>query len=217
MKLLLNDQFIKLSKTERLHQIDNPIVAITGNIGGGKSTVSSFFAKSGLTVINADSLIHKIYEDPKTKRFVKEVCPEAINQDKIDFPVLRKVFFRDQAIKAKLEQYLYQEIPIYFKKQVPNNFIPIIYDVPLLFEKELHHMVDFIIVVATDEDTQLTRLLQRDQLSDEETLKAIIKQQIPNDQKRNQADLIIENTGSLKELEEQCHNAIKLLFKNKNI
>ncbi len=211
-ELNLKNDYIKLTPEKRLYNIENPIVAITGNIGGGKSTVSSFFKSEGLLVLDADQLIHRIYEDEKTIEFVKNLCPVAVINDEVDFSILRKVFFANGLIKSQLEKFLYQQLPKYFKEAIENSEVPVIYDVPLLFEKKLEDKVDYVIVISSDEESQLKRILKRDPNSDEATVKAIIAKQLPNKEKIKNADLVIENHMGLKELEEQCQKAKVLLF-----
>ena len=84
----LKHKYIRLEQQERLHQCPLPIVGLTGGIATGKSTVSKIFKEEGLWVICADDLIHQIYQEGETLSFVKGICPQSIQNEKIDFPFL---------------------------------------------------------------------------------------------------------------------------------
>ena len=165
MSKTLKMELIRLTEKERLHGVGLPIVAITGGIATGKSTVSNLFKKSGFVVINADELIHKIYQLEDTISFVNGLCPNAVKENSIDFVVLREKFFNDNSLKTQLESFLYQKLPGEFVSSIPKGTEVVFYDVPLLFEKALNDKVDQIIVVSANKETQLERLAQRDKSS----------------------------------------------------
>lgn len=84
----------------------------------------------------------------------------------------------------------------------------IILDIPLLFESNLLHMVDKTIVVYVDEETQLQRLMERNSFREDEA-RARIASQLPLRQKKEMADAVIDNNGSLSETERQVEDLIK--------
>ena len=89
----LKEEFIKLSKADRLYKVEHPVIGLTGGIATGKSTVSRFFAKEGIPVISADALVKTIYEKSDTIEFVKNNWPSSIVNNNIDFSILRKIAF----------------------------------------------------------------------------------------------------------------------------
>ncbi len=77
----------------RLYHIDIPIIGLTGGIATGKSTVSKMLIENGLPLICADSLVKEIYKDNEAKAFIRNLVPDAIINDEINFPALREHFF----------------------------------------------------------------------------------------------------------------------------
>jgi len=196
----LKNKYVSLSPKERLHQCPNPVIGLTGGIATGKSTVSQIMKDNGLWVICADDLIHKIYNETQTLEKVRQLCPDSIRDNEIDFKILRKLFFSDSKLKSELENFLYQSLPRVFKEALPQDKEQVvIYDVPLLFEKNLESSFDQIIAVITTEEIQLHRLEKRDG-DDRETHASVIKNQWPLSKKKANSDFVIENNGDLSEL-----------------
>lgn len=199
----------------RLYNCPFPIIGITGGIATGKSTVSSLIESAGNTVISADSLIHEIYEEAEVLDFLKNNCAEVLKEDVINFSLLRKKFFERKSIKESLEKLLYSFLPTYFNRKLPSKAEYIFYDVPLLFEKEMQDQFDSVCAVITSNEIQLERLLERDQNSNIRTLQSIIEAQLPLSHKANLAEYVIENNGSLEELEAKVLSLLQTLKKRR--
>jgi len=192
-----------LQVEDRLHHCPVPLIGLTGGLSSGKSSVGDFFRKQGIAVLCADTLIHKIYEEDSIKRFLEENLPHCIDGEIIDFGILRKYFFENLDFKDKLENLLYQFLPSYFIKSTPTDADFIIYEMPLLFEKNLEHKVDLIITVVTTENLQRERAIKRDLSSSRETINNILKNQLPLEEKKKRSQIVIENDGTLEELEDK--------------
>ncbi len=208
----LKKEFITKDSETRLHGVSNPLVGLTGNIACGKSTVAKMLKEKGLHVIDADQLIHKIYQRDETIEKVKALAPQALNKGKINFPRLRELFFNNSDLKNDLQNYLYAQLPTAFKKELPPEGQPIVYDVPLLFENNMQDKFDLIFTVSTTAEIQLERLKERDGESSDETLKAIIRNQLPLKQKEEGSDFIFRNEGKVQELEGQVDLALEKYF-----
>ena len=200
-ELKLNPQYIRQTRDSRLYGLDIPIIGLTGSIATGKSTVSSLFVKDGLPVIDADQLIHFIYQKEETLNFIQEIAASAIINKTIEFKILRSLFFSEPELRSKIETYLYSKLPETFIQKASEfngaNFL--IYDVPLLFEKKLESLLDLTITVFTPEEVQLERLLKRDKI-EIELAKKIIQNQLPIAEKAQKADFIIDNSQDLPHL-----------------
>lgn len=211
--LKLKSPLIKLTKKQRLYELDIPIIGLTGGIASGKSTVSKLFREQGLPVIDADALIHKIYQSKETIELITQLAPSVVEKQNIDFTQLRELFFSDPLLKQKITHHLYQQLPHFFKKELSlfTQAQVIVYDVPLLFENTLETKLDCTITVYAPRNIQLDRLKKRDKISDELANK-ILDQQMDIEEKKKRSDYLIENTKGLKELNSNFQILISNLF-----
>jgi dephospho-CoA kinase len=210
----LDPKFIRLTPKNRLYQLEKPIIALTGGIATGKSTVSKILQNDGYTIIDADQLVKSIYEKEQTKKFIKENVPLSWENDKINFPKLREAFFQNKELKNKIEQFIYSNLPDAFisaSKDIQNQDF-YIYDVPLLYEKNLEGKVDLVILIYADRKTQLQRIITRDG-STSELANKILDQQIDIDEKKKKSDFVIENVGSMENLTHEIQKNLSQILK----
>lgn len=189
----------RLTSEQRLYERSYPIVALTGGVASGKSTVATFLKEQGVPMISADQLIKDIYAWKETQIWIKDLAPDAITEAGIDFPVLRKRAFSDASLKAQLESYLYERLSRAFEaaeKKFP-RIQWLVYEIPLLFERNLEKKFDVVIVSWVRRDVQKTRLLSRDPHTTVEIAEAILNQQMSLDEKKLKADLVFDNSGPL--------------------
>ncbi len=182
------------------------IIGITGAFGSGKTTVADIFKKYGFEVINADELYHGIYEkDEKLKnKVIKEFGT-------LDRGKIKKVVFNDYKILKKLNEITHPMIIKEIKnkiKEIKKNNIKnneksnIALDVPLLIEAKMQDMVDKIIVVKCNKKIQFERLLKKGKHTRKE-IENIISSQLPTEEKIKYADLVVDNSKTVKETEKQ--------------
>ncbi len=189
-------------KQNRLYHFPIPIVGLTGGIATGKSTVSNILRDLGYYVICADTLVKSIYTRQETIDFIKSLVPNAVKDNAIDFPILREAFFSDIEIQQKIEVHIYAQMESRFKEvasDLNERHTFVVYDAPVLFEKELNQKVDLTVCVYTPRETQLKRLIERDGNS-EELANKILNGQMDIEEKKIKSDFVIENTGSLEDL-----------------
>ena len=198
----------KITQNERLYNIDIPVIGLTGGIATGKSTCSQIFKKKKLSVICADTLVKNIYQYPETIEFIASEVPLAVKDQQINFPLLRNEFFSDDSLKQRIEKFIYSHLQSEFINNVPADAALVVYDVPLLFEKNLQSKFDLTLLVYSDRETQKKRLLERDQIS-AELAEKILRDQMDIEEKRKLSDFIIDNMGTQQELEEIVLNFIK--------
>jgi dephospho-CoA kinase len=205
----LKQKFITLNKKSRLYHLDKPIIALTGGIATGKSTVTKLLALRGIEIIDADQLVKSIYEEEETKIFIQENFKQAWVDMKINFKILREIFFKDSNAKNKIEAFIYARLPEVFKhaceKIKEQDFY--VYDVPLLFERDLDKKVDLVVVAYSSRQIQLKRLMERDKI-DEKLATSILDQQMNIELKKNRANFILNNSGNLKQLADEVHHFI---------
>ena len=203
MKLSVkNIKHKSLTSKTRLYNLDLPIIAITGGIGTGKTQASSFFKSIGKKVICADSLVKNIYKTEDAKKLIRTMAPTAIENEIINFPELRNIFFNNEQIKNDIEKFIYSNLEQFFKNEISSKDKIIFYDVPLLFENNLEDKVDFSLLIHSDEQTQIERIVSRDNI-DNVAAKKILSHQIPINNKIQLSDYVIYNNKSIKNLKNE--------------
>lgn len=190
------------------------VIGLTGGIASGKSTVSSMLMKKGVTVIDADVEARLAVEkgeeayDEIVAHFGREILLE---DNSIDRGKLGSIIFHDEAERLKLNSIVHPAVRkrMIAKKEeaIKNGETIIILDIPLLFESNLTYMVDKTLLIYVDEEIQIQRLMNRNQLSKEEAL-ARIHSQMALKEKMKLADAIINNNGTIEETEAQLNEII---------
>ncbi|WP_027159199.1 dephospho-CoA kinase [Methylobacter luteus] len=181
-------------------------IGLTGGIGCGKTTVARLFAELGSPVIDADQIAHDLVAkgQPALKQIDQQFDADILNPDgSLNRSRLREIVFSDPAQKQKLESILhplvYQSIQAELEKlNAPYCIIAI----PLLFETNMTHFVDRVLVVDCPVETQIARVRKRDQLS-LERIRSIIDSQVSRDVRKSHADDLIDNSESDYRLAEQ--------------
>ena len=175
--------------------------ALTGGIATGKSTVVSLLKQSGFRVIDADRIAHDILDEQHKK--IGEMFGESfVNQDKVDRKRLGSVVFADPVKRKELEALLHPMIYDRISEasiKLDKRAEPYIVDIPLFYEGG-RYAIENVIVVYANQAQQLERVMQRDNYSKEEAL-ARIGSQIDIQEKRDNATHVIDNSGTLKQLE----------------
>ncbi|KAF2286449.1 hypothetical protein GH714_017020 [Hevea brasiliensis] len=185
------------------------LVGLTGGIASGKSTVSNLFKSHGFPVVDAD-LVARYVLKKDTGGYNKVVAAfgeEILEADgEVDRPKLGRIVFSDnakrQVLNRLLAPYISSGIFCEILKLWLKGYKVIVLDIPLLFETKMDKWTKPVVVVWVDTETQLQRLMARDG-STEEDARNRINAQMAMDLKRSKADIVIDNTGSLEDLEEQ--------------
>lgn len=209
--LNLKQAYCKLDKNQRFYQLERPIIGLTGGIATGKSSASKYLKSKGFPLIDADSLVKKIYAQDETIDFVKSCGEKYVDKHRnIDFKLLRKDVFSSANLKETIENFIYQRLPKAFNSELaklePNGAI--IYDIPLLFEKDLASQFDITICIGTSLEIQLERVMQRDGIS-EDLARSIINNQMSIDEKIKKADFHIDNSSDISNLNQKIDKVIQ--------
>lgn len=196
----LKKTLIKLKESDRLHGLQKPIIALTGGIATGKSTVARILKSRGIHILDADQMVKGIYKTKEAQDFIKNNFPSAWN-DGINFSKLRELVFQDIEVKSAVEKFIYARLPEAFQeaaaKSAEEAFL--LYDVPLLYERQMEEKVDVVILVYAPRQLQLERLMKRD-AADKSAAERILDQQMDIEDKKKKADFIIDNSGAEKDL-----------------
>ena len=182
------------------------IIALTGGIGSGKTTVSEIFKSKNIPIIDTDVIARQIVEQDKPAyiEILKIFGKEILNKDNsINRQALRKLIFSSTEKRLQLESILHPVIWQEVKSQLSSLTSPYcIIVVPLLFEnftKITAVKFDRILVIDTEEEMQIKRSQKRDN-SNIELIKNIMKSQVSRQTRIDTADDIILNTGNLDSL-----------------
>lgn len=191
-------------------------IGLTGGIATGKSTVSALLRQAGFPIVDADIVAREVVEPgtPTLEKIKLAFGPGIIDNGVLNRRKLGQIVFEDGAQLKKLNDIMQPAISSAMADKI--NFwrlqnVPIlVLDVPLLFERDYdkNKSVDKTIVVAASEEMQLSRLENRDQLSNMEARNRV-KAQLPMSQKIARADYVIDNNGRIEELQEQVAVLIK--------
>ena len=181
-------------------------MGLTGGIGSGKSTVARLLAEHGAIVIDADAIAREIVEpgQPALAEIVDRFGSEILDdRGALDRGALAAIVFHDTAALADLNAITHPRIADRTAELIaaaPGDSI-VVYDMPLLVENDLADGWDTVIVVVADRQIRIERLRERG-LTDED-IQARMARQASDDERCAVADIVIDNSGSLGDLESQ--------------
>lgn len=188
-------------------------IGLTGGIGTGKTTVSNYLAKTyKLPILDADIYAREAVEinSPILNKIAQRYGTEILLSDgSLNRPKLGEIVFHNDEERIWLEQQIHPFVRQRFAEemnQLPSNST-IILVIPLLFEAKLTNLVTEIWVVFVDEQQQIQRLMQRNNLTLEQA-KARINSQMALIEKCQKADVILDNSDSLESLYKQIDAAL---------
>lgn len=195
-------------------------IGLTGGIATGKSTVASMLLRKGAPLVDADVIAREVVEpgSPVLSRVAERFGSDILLPDgSLNRKKLGAIVFADPAQRKALESLLHPPIRALMKermalleRQQPDK--PVIVDVPLLYESGLETMFDAVMVVYVPAALQRERLKQRDGLTEEQAVQRLAAQ-LPIDEKRRRADIVIDNAGTLQETQRQ----IDLFWKERGL
>jgi dephospho-CoA kinase len=184
-------------------------VGITGGIGSGKSAVTGILEQFGTVVVDADIAAREVVA-PGTQALdaiALQFGAEILQSDgSLDRGALRRIVFAEPAQRRWLEALTHPLIGALIASQLSAAESPyVVLSSPLLLEGSQIDMVDYVVVVDVPEELQLQRTTARDDNS-EALVRSIMTAQLPRAQRLQKADRIVDNSGSLLELERRTVN-----------
>lgn len=175
------------------------IVALTGGIGSGKSTVAQAFARLGITIIDADIIARQVVEPntPALNAIEAHFGGSVIQADgTLNRRQLRECIFSDPAEKAWLNALLHPIIHQETQRQIAAARSPyVLWVVPLLVENQLQNKADRTLVIDVSRETQIQRTMARDHVSREHA-EQILAAQATREARLAVADDVIDNNGA---------------------
>lgn len=189
------------------------VIGLTGGIGTGKSTVSELLAAHGFKIVDADVASREaVKKGSEGLQQVKQVFgEEAVDANgEMNRKYIGEIVFNDAEKRKELNQIVHpivREIMENQKEKYLSEGYNVIMDIPLLFENNLQDTVDETWLVYASESIQVERLMERNDLSQEEA-KARVYSQISIDKKQRMADHVIDNRGTLLELKQNLEQLL---------
>lgn len=181
------------------------IIGLTGGIATGKSTAAEYLKEKGAKIIDADQISHKISKKGKRgwQLVVDEFGEDILREDgEFDREKLGEIVFSDPKKRKKLESLLHPLI-IYEMKEQAHYYLEndeiVVFMAPLLYEAGLARFCDQVWVISSSKEKQVKRLKERNNLNKKEALKRI-NSQMNLLEKKNKADIIIENNSTIEAL-----------------
>lgn len=194
------------------------VVGLTGAIASGKSLVSAEFARLGAFVIDADLIAREIVEpgSPAYNEIVAEFGEEFVGTDgNLDRKALGRLVFSDRERLAALNRITHPRIAEQIESDInkikqahPEAFIVV--DAALLIENKLHKRMDRVVVVYSDEEKCVERMMSRDDLSETEAQERL-GAQMPLKEKLAYADYIIGNSGDIEDTTKRVREVFEAL------
>jgi dephospho-CoA kinase len=186
------------------------IIGLTGNIASGKTEVAKIFRELGAKIIDADKIAREVVEpgEPAWQEIVEEFGSDILNSDgSINRKNLGEIIFNDNRKREQLNRITHPRIMAKIKGAIDNykkeNVKLVTIEAALIVERGgLLNVIDELIVVSTDAETQIARIMARDGLQRDEALSRM-ESQMPISEKTKHAAYIIDNSGSLGETRKQ--------------
>jgi len=189
------------------------VIGLTGSIGTGKTTATSYLAEKGLPVWCADRVVHELYRGTGAA-LIDRHFPGTVVKGEVDRERLTKYLMSFPQAIGELEAIIHplveQDRACFINEHRAKGSEMVLLDIPLLFEKNLQDLVDVVVLIASSSKVQRARVLARPRMS-EAKFNMIRARQMSQSEKRQKADYVIENNGSLEELQVQLDELVSSL------
>ena len=191
------------------------ILGLTGSIGMGKSTTAKLFEEAGVPVYDADAAVHKLYEGEAVSA-IEAAFPGTTAGGRVDRQRLSAQVIHHPEAMRQLEQIVHPMLSAsrqkFFDEAERSGAPVVVLDVPLLFETGGEKHVDAVVVVTTSPESQRERILARGTMTDE-ALDAILARQLPDAEKRQRADFVVDTSHGLDPVRAQIKDILAAVVK----
>ena len=191
------------------------ILGLTGGIACGKSTISAYLKEFGLPVIDADECSRVVVEkgsiglEKLTEKFGNKILE---NDGTLNRKALGQIVFSDSEqlslLNSVMEPLIREEISRRLNQE--NNADLVVLDAPLLIEQHYDKICDFIMTIDVPKKIQLERLIERDNLSEDEA-KSRIESQLSSRERNGFADVVIDSSGTVEQTRKQVIKWLKTI------
>ncbi len=194
------------------------ILGLTGSIGMGKSTTADMFRAENIPVHDADKSVHQLYENEAVLP-LKKLFPTAVVDGRVDRQELGRIVLSDLGKMNRLENLIHPMVREkerkFLQKARLDNAPIVVLDIPLLFETGGENRVDAVVVVTASFEQQKNRVLARKDMNEEKFM-SILKKQLPDHEKRQKADFIVDTELGMECARSQVREIIQQLLSSNN-
>ena len=186
-------------------------LGITGGIGSGKSTASEFFKKKGAFIFDADSEAKNLFTNNNhlTQRVIATFGSQVTTNNQLDLKRLSELVFSSKSLQNQLNEIIWPEVSqlmIEAAQKAENVGMKLfIVDAALLLEAGFIEFFNSILLITADKSTRIERIFNRKNIPEDQIEKRMALQ-MPESEKKKLAQHIIENNGTLSELNEKLEN-----------
>jgi len=188
-------------------------LGLTGSIGMGKSTTAEMFRDCGVPVIDADAIVHDLYQGEAVAP-IEAAFPGSTVNGVVDRSRLAECLATDPTGFKTLEKIVH---PLVWRKESEaierlrsQNAPLVVLDIPLLYENHAEARVDKVVVVTADSAVQKARVMARPGMT-EKKFQMILSRQLPDSEKRRRADFIIDTGRGLEHARQRVDDILKEL------
>jgi dephospho-CoA kinase len=189
------------------------VLGLTGSIGMGKSTTAKMFADAGVPVHDSDETVHRLYAGAAAP-FVEAAFPGTVVEGVVDREKLSQAVLGDANALKQLEAIIHPlvraDADAFLARHRASCAPLVVLDIPLLFETDGRKRVDKVVVVTAPPEDQRQRVLSRPGIT-EDKLDAILARQVPDDEKRWQADFVIDTGQGMEAARREVRRIIDAL------
>ena len=189
------------------------VVGLTGSVGMGKSTTARLFAAEDIPVFDSDAAVHALYRE-RAVAPVAAAFPGVVRDGAIDREALGRAVIGEPEAMKRLESIVHPLVrddrEAFLAAQRGRGAAIAVLDIPLLFETSADRDVDVIVVVSAPEPVQKTRVMERPGMT-EARFAAILAKQLPDAEKRQRAQFVIETGHGIEDAARQVREVIAAL------
>lgn len=190
-------------------QVKTKLIGITGGIGAGKSAVSAYLSAKGYPVLSADELAREVTATgSEALKEIRQLFGEGsrLPDGSLNRAFVRSEILKDEKKRKALEAITHPRIQALSKQKsaelAAQGHKVIFYEAPLLFEAKSDRNMDAVLCVYAEDGKRIRRVMDRDG-SDHAHAEKLLKSQMPQEEKMKRSDFLLENNGTLKELEKK--------------
>jgi len=190
-------------------------IAVTGNIGSGKSSFCKFLEEMNYTVIKADEIAKDLLANNEKvkKEIIKHFGNSAYNGKEINKKYLADKIFSDQSNLNKINSIIHplviEKVDFLMNKQLQTSDL-VFHEAALIYEADIEDLFDIVVLISANYNVRMERKKIHDNFSEEEFSKRE-SNQIPEEEKKKRADFVFANNGTLQELKTKAEMLVKIL------